>query len=188
VDYSATTGTTNRWHTNIGGGDVIYPGRAEEDKKLLTYTSAPMETDVELTGHPLVTLYASSDAEDGAFFAYLEDVDESGVVTYITEGELRGMCRQGSPGKPPYRMFGPYRTFERKDAKPFIRGEVAELTFDLWATSAMIKKGHKIRIAIAGADKDNFAAYPLRQKTVPTIRIERNRRFPSKAVLPMKKR
>lgn len=188
VNYEATTGTTNRWHTNIGGGDVVYPDRAEEDKKLLTYTSAPMETDMELTGHPLVTLFASSDAEDGAFFVYLEDVDDSGRVTYITEGELRGMCRQVSPNEPPYRVFGPYRTFERRDAKPFIRGEVAELTFDLWATSVVIRKGHRVRIAIAGADKDNFASYPLGRKEAPTVRIERNRRFSSKAVLPLKER
>ena len=188
VDYTATTGTANRWHTNIGGGDVLYPDRAAEDKKLLTYTSAPMETDVEITGHPLVTLFAGSDAEDGAFFAYLEDVDESGRVTYLTEGELRGLCRQVSSRPAPYKMFGPYRTFERKDARPFVRGEIADLTFDLWATSALIKKGHRIRIAIAGADKDNFAAYPLSGKKAPTVRIETNGRYPSKVVLPIRKR
>jgi uncharacterized protein len=188
VDQSATTGTTNRWHTNIGGGDVIYPDRAKEDKKLLTYTSGPMETDMEITGHPLVTLFASSDSKDGAFFAYLEDVDDSGRVTYVTEGELRGICRQVSRKTSPYRVFGPYRTFERKDAKPFIKGEVAELTFDLWATSVLIRKGHRIRIAISGADAGNFASYPLKQKDAPTIRIERNRRFASKAVLPVRAR
>ena len=188
VDYTATTGTANRWHTNIGGGDVIYPDRADEDKKLLTYTSAPMETDVEITGHPLVTLLAGSDAEDGAFFAYLEDVSETGRVTYITEGELRGLCRPVSSRPAPYKMFGPYRTFERKDARPFVRGEIADLTFDLWATSALIKKGHRIRIAIAGADQDNFAAYPLERKKAPTVRIETNRLHPSKIVLPIRKR
>jgi len=188
VDFGATTGTANRWHTNIGGGDVIYPDRAVEDEKLLTYTGAPLETDVEITGHPLVTLYAGSDAADGAFFVYLEDVDEAGRVTYITEGELRGMCRRVSGRKPPYRMFGPCRTFERKDARPFVAGEVADLTFDLWATSVLIRRGHRIRIAVAGADKDNFAAYPPGGGHVPTVRIERNRPYASKIVLPIKKR
>jgi putative CocE/NonD family hydrolase len=187
INYEATTGSANRWHTNIGGGDVIYPDRAEEDKKLLTYTSAPMESDVEITGNPLVTIYVSSTAEDGAFFIYLEDVAPNGRVTYITEGELRALCRKASKDKPPYEMFGPYRTFERKDAGPLIRGEAAELTFGLWPTSVKIKKGNRIRIAVAGADKDNFARYPLQSEKVPTILVERNRRFPSKIVLPIKK-
>jgi hypothetical protein len=187
VNYEATTGTANRWHTNVGGGDVIYPDRVEEDKKLLTYTSAPMDTNVEITGHPLITLYVSSTAPDGAFFAYFEDVAENGRVTYITEGELRGICRKVSKENPPYKMFGPFRTFERRDALPFVAGETADLTFDLWATSAVIKKGHRIRIAISCADNDNFARYPLGQDKVPTIRVERNTRFPSKVVLPLKK-
>jgi uncharacterized protein len=188
VDPTATTGITNRWHTNIGGGDVVYPDRAAEDRKLLTYTSAPLAADTEITGHPLVTLFAASDSADGAFFVYLEDVAPDGGVTYITEGQLRAMVRRISPDKPPYRMFGPYRTFQRKDARPLVPGEVVDLTFDLWATSVLIKKGHSVRIAVAGADKDNFSFYPLGQKKPPTIRVERNRRFASKIVLPIKTR
>jgi putative CocE/NonD family hydrolase len=186
VDPTATTGIANRWHTNIGGGDVVYPDRAAEDKKLLTYTSAPLEADTEITGHPVVTLYASSSADDGAFFAYLEDVAPDGRVTYITEGQLRGRDRLVSKEKPPYAMFGPYRTFTRKDARALVPGNVEDLTFDLWATSVLIKTGHRIRIAVAGADKDNFALYPLGQKKPPTIRVERGGRFASKIVLPLR--
>ena len=188
VDYSATTGTTNRWHTNIGGGDVIYPDRAAEDRKLLVYTSPPLEKDMEITGHPLVTLYASSDAPDGAFFAYLEDVDGAGRVTYLTEGEIRAVCRKVSQAKPPYVVFGPYRTFERGDAEPMVPGKIVDLTFDLWATSALVRKGHRIRVAVAGADKDNFAEYPAGRTKAPTIRVERDPRHPSKILLPLKTR
>jgi len=49
VDFTATTGTRNRWYTNGGAGDVVYSDRAEADRKLLTYTSAPMPSDVEIT-------------------------------------------------------------------------------------------------------------------------------------------
>ncbi len=188
VDYSATTGTANRWHTNIGGGDVVYPDRAAEDRKLLVYTSRPLDSDTEITGHPLVTLFASSDAADGAFFAYLEDVDETGRVTYLTEGEIRAAGRQISRAEPPYHVFGPYRTFERRDAEKMVPGKTVDLTFDLWATSVLIRKGHRIRIAIAGADKDNFAEYPAARAKAPTIRIERNRRYPSRIVLPTRSR
>jgi putative CocE/NonD family hydrolase len=186
VNYDATTGQTNRWYTQLGGQDVIYPDRKEQDKKLLTYTSELLETDTEITGHPLVTLYVSSSAQDGAFFVYFEDVDQNGKVTYITEGQLRAACRKISEREPPFIFFGPYRTFERLDASPLEPGEIAELTFDLIATSVLIKKGHRIRIAIAGADKDTFARYPLDDDNVPDIRVERNKKFASKIILPMK--
>jgi len=187
INYEATTGTSNRWYTQLGGGDVIYPDRAEEDKKLLTYTSPPMAADTEITGHPLVTLYVSSTAEDGAFFVYLEDVGEDGRVTYITEGILRAMCRKISTDEPPFKFFGPYRSFKRADSAPLVPGEIVELTFDLFATSALIRKGHRIRIAIAGADKDSFDRYP-RDGSIPTIRLERNSQYPSRIVLPVKRR
>ena len=185
VNYEATTGTSNRWYTQLGGGDVVYPDRAEEDKKLLTYTSRPMTSDTEITGHPLVTLYVRSTALDGAFFVYLEDVDENGRVTYVTEGLLRAMCRKVSQEEPPFRIFGPYRTFKRADAAPLVPGETVELTFDLFATSVLIKKSHRIRVAIAGADKDSFDRYP-RDGSIPTISVERNSRYPSRIVLPIK--
>lgn len=43
VDFTATTGKNNRWMTNLGGGAVLYPDRAEEDKTLLTYTSEELK-------------------------------------------------------------------------------------------------------------------------------------------------
>lgn len=185
INYEATTGRRNRWFTNGGAGDVVYPDRAEEDKKLLTYTSPPMEQDVEITGHPIVTLFVSSSHEDGAFFVYLEDVSPEGRVTYITEGQLRALVRKITDEKPLYTKFGPHRTERRADAIPLIPGEMAELKFNLWATSVLIKKGHRIRIAIAGADKDSFLRYP-REGETPTISVSRNSIHPSYILLPMK--
>jgi len=102
---------------------------------------------MEVTGYPVVTLYAASTEEDNAFFVYLEDVDEQGVVRYITEGELRGIHRRLSTEAPPYWMGMPYRTFKRADAAPMPRNEMVELTFGLQPTSVLIRRGHRIRIA-----------------------------------------
>ena len=184
VDFEATTGRHNRWFTNNGGGgDVVYGDRREEDLRLLTFTSAPFERDREITGHPLITLFVRSTHEDGLFIAYLEDVAPDGRVTYITEGQLRAIMRRLSGEPPLYRKAGPHRSELRADAMPLVPGEVAELTFELWATSVLIRKGHSLRVAIAGADKDTFAHYPLTGE-VPTITVERNSAHPSHVVLP----
>ena len=185
VDFEATTGRHNRWYTNNGSGDVVYPDRADEDRRLLTYTSAPLAEDTEVTGHPIVTLYLSSTEEDGAFIAYLEDVAPDGRVTYITEGQLRGMMRRVASQPPPYRKIGPHRSELRAGAMPLVPGEVAELEFELWATSVLFRKGHRIRIALAGADRDTFLRYP-RDVAVPVLTVERNHRYASRVRLPMR--
>ncbi len=182
VDYTAGTGNLSRWNTLFGGGPVDYPDRGEEDRKLLTYTSAPLEQDTEVTGHPIVTLILSSTAADGQFFVYLEEVDETGRVRYVTEGELRAIHRSLSAARPPYKSPVPYRTFLRRDAKPLVPGQITELTFDLLPTSYLFRKGRKVRIAIAGADKDHFEIIP---GDPPTVHIYRGGANQSRIVLPV---
>ncbi len=182
VDFNATTGMNNRWHTGLAK-PVIYLDRAKEDRRLLTYTSTSLECDTEITGYPVVTLYVASTQEDGAFFVYLEDVDESGVVRYITEGLLRGIHRKLSDETSPYVTSKPFRTFKRVDAMPLPRGEIVELTFGLLPTSVVIRRGHRIRVAIAGADKDTFLRIPA--QGAPSLQIARNQHFASHIRLPV---
>ena len=187
INYEATTGRHNRWHTNNGGGgDLVYGNRASEDEKLLTFTSMPFDSDTEITGHPIVTLYVSSTHDDGLFIVYLEDVAPDGTVTYITEGQLRGIMRRAADEPPLYTKIGPHHSELRADAMPLVPGEVAELTIELWATSLLVRDGHRLRIAIAGADKDTFLHYPMNGE-VPTITVERNARYPSNITLPVKR-
>jgi putative CocE/NonD family hydrolase len=120
-----------------------------------------------------VTLFVTSTCTDGAFFTYLEDMDQSGKVTYVTEGQLRAIHRKVSIDSPPYSQCVPYHSFKKKDSMPLVPGEIAELTFGLMPTSVLIKKGHRIRIAIAGHDKDTFVRIPLEQ--TPVITVARNR-------------
>ena len=88
VDDSTTTGTMTRWD-NAVGGDFGYPDMATNDAKALTYTTEPLTGDIIVTGHPLVRLWVSSTADDGLFFAYLEEVESGGTSEYISEGAIR---------------------------------------------------------------------------------------------------
>ena len=160
VDFEATTGTHNRWYTQLGGSDVIYAERSAQDARMLTYTSEPLDRDLEVTGHGVMTLAVTSTAKDGNFFVYLEDVSPEGVSTYVTEGMLRALHRTLSTAKPPYRTLYPYRTYQRRDGRPLVPGQAATLTFQLIPTSVLFKAGHRIRLAIAGADQETFQRLP----------------------------
>ena len=116
VDTSASSGDATRWQTNLTGGDVYYPDRAEEDAKLLTYTSEPLENAMRITGTPVLSLHLSSTHPDGALHVYLEDVAPDGRVTYLTEGVLRLIHGVSNQAALPYEHPGPPRSFLRADA------------------------------------------------------------------------
>ena len=157
VDYRMGTGVHSRFGKHLTGGrwGVKYPRRARRDRRLLAYTSAPLERDLEVTGEPVVTLFVSSTAADGAFLVYLEDVDERGTVRVCTDGGLRAAFRATGPA--PYPVNVPFHPCRRADEQPLEPGVVTELTFGLFPVSWLFRAGHRIRVAIAGADKDNFA-------------------------------
>jgi putative CocE/NonD family hydrolase len=161
VDFTASSGARTRWHTQLGGGDVVYPDRAAEDKKLLVYTSAPLETDLEITGSPVLTVVLASTATDGAIHAYLEDVAPAGRVTYVDEGVFRLINRKEVDAKTlPYPPLGPAHSLLRADAEPMMPGQPATVRFSMFPTSVLLRKGHSIRIALAGADAGLFQRYP----------------------------
>ncbi len=181
VDYTTTTGTSTRWDNAVGGG-FGYPDMIANDIKGLTYTTAPLDKDVEVTGHPVVHLWVSSTAADDDFFVYLEEIDPSGSSRYITEGALKASHR--ALGKPPYDYLGlPYHRNYARDAEPLKPGEAAELAFDLEPTSNIFEAGNRIRVTIVCADKDNAETRPLTPP--PTITVYRDSARSSRVALPI---
>ena len=87
---------------------------------------------------------------------------------------------------PPFKLPLPYHSFKRQDSLPLVPGEVAELSFGLLPTSVLIRQGHRLRVAIAGHDKDTFARIPA--EGTPTIAVQRNRLSASYIDLPISAR
>ena len=188
VDPAATTGVHSRFGKHLEGGRfrVSYGDRKAADAKLLVYTSAPLERATEVTGHPIVTLFVRSNAADGAFLVYLEDVSPDGSVAVATDGGLRGLFRRLSDAPLPCWRGGPNRTFKRRDNQPFVPSEIAELVFDLYPLSHVFKVGNRIRLAIAGADRDNFA--PIAGCEAPTLEVLSGGANASSILLPVRPR
>ena len=167
VDFEAGTGAYPRWDQIVK--EVHYGNRAEADKKLITYTSAPLDQAVEITGHPVVHLHLSSTQTDGAVIVYLETVAPDGNVTLLTEGGLRLIHRKVANEKPPYPHIGPYHSFERKDALAMAVGERVEVSFECLPLSVQIPQGNALRVAIAGHDNDCFDRLPATGDVTFTI-------------------
>jgi len=183
VNYSAGTGNATRWTTQLGGTEVNYSNRIDEDKKILHYTSPPLSEDTEITGTAIVELYMSSTHEDGAVIAYLEAISETGEIIMITEGELRLIHRKVSDETPDFKTFGPYHSFKKADASSMVPGKIEKVAFTLLPTSIVIPKGYSIRLAIAGHDKDTFDRYP--NSGIPIYSFYRDNLRASKLILPV---
>jgi hypothetical protein len=97
-----------------------------------------------LTGTSSVTLKIKSTSTDAAVFAYLELLPSFGAPVYVTDGQLRVLHRNG-------------KQFLKKDAAPLTPGEWTQITVDLLPHSILVEKGTRLRISLAGADKDTFA-------------------------------
>jgi hypothetical protein len=154
VDYSTTSGKATRW---AAGYDVMLQPYAQtmmfNDKQGLTFTTPPLTTEVEITGHPVVHLWVTSSAKDVDFFVYLEDISKANYSKYITEGTLRASHRAVSNA--PYEYLGlPYHRSYAKDIAD-LPDQPVELVFDLLPTSYVFEAGHRIRVTITCADKDN---------------------------------
>ena len=181
IDYSATSGIATRW-TNGYAGPSGYRAMTSNDEKAVTYTTLPLASSTEVTGHPIAHLWISSTASDEDVFVYLEDVDEQGSSHYVTEGTLRASHR--STSVPGFNYLGlPYHRSFSADVKELPKSEPVELAIDLSPISYIFARGHRIRIAITGADKDNAQTTEL--SPPPVLSIYRTVKNASHIILPI---
>jgi putative CocE/NonD family hydrolase len=164
VDATASSGEANRWAGNVLGQHVAYPDRRAADESLLTYTSSPLPADVHILGYPVVTLRLATSDTDGAVYGYLEVIDPGGNVSYITEGQLRLLNRQ-TAGPPEPTRLGVPRTFSCTDSQPVPPGRYLDFVVELFPLSALIRAGHRLRVAVAGHDAACFARYGSASET-----------------------
>jgi uncharacterized protein len=125
---------------------------------VLTYTSAPLEQPLEVTGPLTVTLYASSSAPDTDFVARLCDVYPDGASRILAEGILRARYRDGYDAP-----------------RPLVPGEVYPFVIDLVATSNVFLPGHRLRVDIASSsfprfDRNPNTGHPLGQDGADDLR------------------
>lgn len=164
VDYSTTSGSRPRW--SAPANPHKYSNMSENDAKAVTFTSSILTQTVQVTGHPVVHVWLSTEAPDLDLFVYLEEVSQNGNSIYITEGVLRASNR--ALREAPYRYLDlPFHTFYETDVLPVPAGEPVELIFDLLPTSFQFASGKQIRVTIAFADAGNFATPTL--DPAPTV-------------------
>jgi putative CocE/NonD family hydrolase len=112
----------------------------EARSDVLVYSTPPLESDLEVTGPVTLDLFAKSSAVDTDFTAKLVDVWPNGFSQNLTEGILRASFRENTLGDP----------------KPITPGQVYEYKIDLWSTSIVFLRGHRIRLEVSSSNFPRF--------------------------------
>ena len=122
-------------------GDPVDLKAVGDRADVLVYTTSPLEHDLEVTGPVRLELWVSSSAVDTDFTAKLIDVFADGTPVPLCQGVVRASAANGGPINP---------------------GEIYRLEIDLWATSNLFKKGHRIRLDVSSSE---FPLYELNPNT-----------------------
>jgi putative CocE/NonD family hydrolase len=185
VDFGFGTGTHTRYERIAAIDNRDYYGDWHgRDAALTRYTSSPLAADAELTGHVTAELWLASSESDAAIHLYLTEVEADGRERYVTEGVLRALHRKDAPDTPAHRTKWPTHSFRRQDAAPLKPGEATRLTIALLPTSWRLRKGSRLRLAIAGADADHYAQIPHGRP--PTLTLHHGGAMASRIELPLR--
>ena len=138
------TGTLNKRLEDVFG---------PESRKCLTFTTAPFEQPVEITGIPQMDLSVTSNFGDGIFLVVLEEVYPDGTTCYLTDGAIRAShAHTGS--HPAYDSLGlPYHPGMSDDLPTLDPQKPLKLCFIMDAFSQVIKKDSRLRLSVFCGEK-----------------------------------
>lgn len=166
----------------VGGPQLTLPAGPMDQRKIegrpdvLAFTSDALAAPVEVTGHVRMKLWAASDGPDTDWAVKLCDVYPDGRSINVCEGILRARFRHGV----------------RREA--FLTpGQATPFDIDLWSTSMIFNKGHRLRVLVTsssapGYDPNPNTGQPFRRGSATRIAhnaVYTDSRHPSAILLPV---
>jgi hypothetical protein len=147
-------GVPLKWRTRIES--VESPTRFVEcagQGTLREMAPYPQLSRVGCAGPVSIKLFAASSAPDTDFMAKLIDVRPDGYAHNLAEGVVRARVRDSL-----------------SDPTPITPGKTYEYAIDMWATSHVFKRGHRVRLEITSS---NFPRYDRNPNTGHDFGIDR---------------
>jgi uncharacterized protein len=150
--------------------------KVEAREDVLTFTTEPLREPLEVTGRVFARLWISTDVPDTDLMVKLCDVYPDGRSYNLCEGALRTRFRDG---------------FDRE--KFLTPGKVHPIQVDLWSTSVIFNRGHRIRVQVTsssspGYDPNPNTDYPFRtgdKRRVANVKVHTGAKYPSHVLLPV---
>jgi len=123
---------------NVNEPDDRRPAERRDD--VLVYDSEILIEPVEVTGNVFVELFATSSAPDTDFAAHLVDVYDNGYAHPIADGIITARYNKSI-----------------ETAENIVPGKTYRYRIDLWHTSNVFLKGHRMRVEVSSSDFPRYA-------------------------------
>lgn len=139
---------------------------AESPRRLgVSFETAALPADTEITGPVNLVLWASSSTEDMDIFATLRNIGRDGKDVWelgqqqqpvpVAKGWLRVSHR-----KLDKKLSLPYRPYHTHDERLWLKpGRIVKVEVEVWPTCMVFAKGHRIRLDIQPRDGVGAAPY-----------------------------
>jgi putative CocE/NonD family hydrolase len=123
-----------------GAAGIARQNDIEARQDVLVYTTPSLNQDTEVTGPISLILYVSTTAPNTDFTAKLVDVRQDGSIFNISDGILRRSYQQAQ--------------------SPSAAEKAHEIHIELWPTSMVFFKGHRIRLEVSSSNFPRFDRNP----------------------------
>jgi len=156
----------------------------------IRYDTAPMTDDFYIDGPIQVDVWISTTAENAGVAVRVSDVSPGGTSFNLSHGLLTASLRALDPARSRYldgQMIQPWHPFTQESILPVGSGNLVKVAVEVFPTSAVIRKGHKLRVSV-GASDFPFGLPPvpsLLQMGPGVLSVYSDAEHPSSVVLPV---
>ena len=151
-------GSTSAASSQVMGGG-IKPGMG------ISFETPPLPDDLEVTGPVAAIFWVSSSSEDMDLFLTLRNIDangdevmetgQQGAPVPVAKGWLRVSHRELDP-----ELTLPYRPYHKHTRRLYLTpGEIVKGDVEIWPTTMVFKRGHRIRLDVQPRDGVGSASY-----------------------------
>lgn len=153
------------------------------------YETPVMADDYYLNGPILADIWMSTTAVDAGLSVRVDDVDERGVAKSLSNGLQTASLRALDASRSRHldgQMIQPWHPYTQASVQP-LDGEPVQVAVEVFATSALIAKGHKLRVAVSASNlPQGVPPIPtLLQSLAGVLTIHSDAAHPSSVVLPV---
>ncbi len=186
------TRSSNQWTAGLPqqvlADNPCFTDQAANDQLGLVYETAPTTTAVRFAGPMNARLFVSAPSGDGLLSVSVSDVAPDGTVRRLSGGWQMVSQRALDRSRTRFldgAVLQPFHPFTRASKDPLTSGEIAPVDVEIFPTGAVIKPGHRLRLAVQAFDVPHLIpTLPDALSTLVPLTVHTSERYPSGVTLP----
>src|SRR5690606_11468746 len=193
-DGSKCSSSYDQWSLGIAGilGGECYTtsNKVEADQKAAIFETAPQAADLYINGPIQADVWVTTTRTDAALAVRVDSVSPDGVATPITTGLQSVRFRAVDNSRSRFAngvMIQPWHPLTAPSAQAVVPGQPTLVPVEIFPNAALIRAGHKLRIAISASNQaQGVWALPNQSNAAGNVTtILNSAQHPSSIVLPV---